>query len=269
MIRQLSILFLTAPLLAGQEPEAAVKKSPISLLPNGSVLQGVLLPRYDDERRLVGDLKADVMTLIDGTRIQGQDVLIRFYNPDRTLSGRVELTRALFDQEKSSLYAKQDVKLIRDQLTATGGGLVYSFETGQGFLLGPVSTRLSPPPVPTSMNVNPLTFPAAALIAFAPATLTAAPPAFVSPEELAEIKEEAQSAKPKIDAANQSASAELSADRKAAAAASESATAFMRKNNINTIAAEGEPEEAKPLEVDPGPRGYDHHVRWRNVLRCR
>lgn len=251
---RIAILCLAAPLLYAQEPEAVAKKSPIALLPNGSVLHGVLLPRYDEQRRLVGDLKAETMTLIDGDRVQGEGVLIRFYNPDRSLSGKVELTRALFDQEKSSLTAKQDVRLTRDRLTATGGGLVYSFQSGEGFLLGPVSTRLSPPAPPTSMNVNPLTFPAVALLAFAPAILPAAPPANVSPEELAELKAEAATVKPEIDAANQSAAAELSADREAAAKATDSATAFMRKNNIKPIANDaGAAAEAKPLDVVPGP----------------
>ncbi|MBG7606637.1 MAG: hypothetical protein IZT59_01185 [Verrucomicrobia bacterium] len=249
---RLSILFLSAPLLYAQEPGTVIKKSPIALLPNGSVLHGVLLPRYDAQRRLVGDLKAETMTLIDGDRIQGEDVLIRFYNPDRTPSGRVELTRALFDQEKSSLTAKQEVKLTRAPLTATGGGLVYSFDSGKGFLLGPVSTRLSPPPTATSMNTNPLTFPVVALLAFAPAILPAAPPAFVSPEELAEIKADAKTAKPKVDAANQSTSSELTTDRKAGNKATEAANAFMHKNDINTIAVDGVNEDPKPLDIVPG-----------------
>lgn len=104
------------------------------------------------------------------------------------------------------------------------------------------------------MNTNPLTFPAIALLAFAPAILPAAPPAFVSPEELAEIKADAETAKPELDAANQSASLELSADREASGKATEAATAFMRKNSINTIAADGNvKDEAKPLAVEPGP----------------
>ncbi len=259
MIRHLSIFFLAAPLLYAQEPEAAVKKSPISLLPNGSVLHGVLLPRYDSERRLVGDLKAETMTLIDGARIQGENVMIRFYNRDRSPSGKVRLTRALFDQEKSSLTAREDVKLTRDRLSASGGGLVYSFETGQGFLLGPVSTRISPPPVATSMNVNPLTFPAAALLAFAPATLPAAPPAFVSPEELAEIKEGAKTAKPEIDAANQASASELSADLQAGRNAAEAASKFIQNNEIIKGGLRTGDQDIKdgiepqPLNVNPGP----------------
>ena len=252
---RISILCLAAPLLYAQEPPAIVKKSPIALLPNGSVLHGVLLPRYDAQRRLVGDLKTEKMTLIDGDRVQGEEVLIRFYNPDRSLSGKVELARALFDQKKSSLSARQDVKLTRDRLTATGGGLVYSFATGDGFLIGPVSTRLSPPAPSTSMNMHPLTFPAAALLAFAPAILPAAPPAFVTPEELAEIKAAAESSKPEVDAANQYASAELSADREASSKASDASTAFMRKNNIKLIANNPKAdEEAKPLDIKPGPQ---------------
>ena len=103
------------------------------------------------------------------------------------------------------------------------------------------------------MNTSPFALPAIALLALAPAILPAAPPAFVAPEELAEIKADAESAKPAIDAANQSASSELSADREASAKATEAATAFMRKNDINTIAVDGGNKEAKPLEVEPGP----------------
>ena len=247
------IFFLAAPLLYAQEPAAVAKKSPIALLPNGSVLHGVLLPRYDAQRRLVGDLKTETMTLVDGDRIQGENVLIRFYNPDRTLSGRVELTRALFNQAKSTLSAKQDVKLIRDGLSATGDGLVYSFSTGEGFLIGPVSTRLSPPPL-TTMNTNPLALPAIAMLAFAPAISQAAPPAYVSPEELAEINNAAKSAEPKITAANQSVTKELSADNEAAAKVTANATAFIEKNNIKPVANSGvNQEEAKPLEIEPGP----------------
>ncbi len=249
---RLPILLLAAPLLSAQEPEAVVKKSPIALLPNGSVLQGVLLPRYDENRRLVGDLKAETMTLIDGDRIQGETVLIRFYNADRTPGGRVELTRALFDQEKSCLYAKQDVVMTRDRLDAKGGGLVYSFESGEGFLLGPVSTRLSPPPPSTSMNTNPFAIPAAALLAFAPTTAPAAPPAFVTPEEIAEMKTQAAKARPAYETAEKSTSASLSAGREAATTASAAATSFMRKNEINTIASD-DSREAAPLEVSPGP----------------
>lgn len=252
MIPRIYILFLAAPLLHAQEPAAEVKKSPISLLPNGSVLHGVLLPRYDENRRLVGDLKTEVMTLIDGDRIQGENVQIRFYSTDRTLSGKAELKRALFDQKQSCLFAKEDVRLTRDRLDAEGKGLVYSFETGQGFLIGPVSTRLSPPPPPTSMNTNPFAISTVAMLAFAPPSLPAAPLANVSPEELAEIKAEAKSASTAAKAANESAQTELAADKEAAKRVESAAAGFMMENRINTIADVGPAEDAVPLDVKPG-----------------
>ena len=89
MPRLIPILLLAVPALcAGETP--AGKKNPVSLLPDGSVLEGVLLPRYDEKLRLVGDLKAETMTLIDSGRVQGENVLIRFYNPDRSLRGEPE-----------------------------------------------------------------------------------------------------------------------------------------------------------------------------------
>ncbi len=254
MIPRLSILFFALPLLHAQETQEAVKKSPIALLPNGSVLQGVLLPRYDKQRNLVGDLKAEIMTLIDGDRIQGQNVLIKFYHPDRSLRGKVALTRALFDQSKSILTAEEPVEITNDRLIAKGNGLVYSFQGGQGFLLGPVNTRISAPPPETSMNSKSLTLPSVASMLMATATLPAAPPAYVSAEELAAIKTQAASKKTEVEAANKTAGEKLSADTQAGEKASQAARDFAQSNGVTTIANEPPAEpEAKPLDIKPDP----------------
>lgn len=194
------------------------------------------------------------MTLIDGDRVQGENVLIRFYNPDRSLSGKVELARALFDQEKSCLSAKQDVRLTRDRLAATGSGLVYTFTTGEGFLLGPVSTRVSPPPPSTSMNTNPLALPAAAMLAFSTAATLAAPPPEVTAKELTEIKLAAASTASEIEAAHGSLSSTLSADLKAGDEATAAAGKFIEEHDIKPIASNSaDSKDAKPLDIQPGP----------------
>ena len=255
MQRFLSILLLSAPALCAQVKAPDVKKNPISLLPDGSVLKGVLLPRYDADRNLVGDLKAETMTLLDSKRVQGENVLIRFYNPDRSLRGKVNLDNALFDQQKSRLSAKEPVEITTDRLVARGSGLVYAFQGGEGFLRGPVTTWISAPPTATSMNANPL--PAAALFALclAQAPLIAVPPPFVTEEEIAAIKAEAASVKPEADKATASTEANLTESVAKGDKASAAAQAFIKTSEIKVIAAEAtekEPE-AKPLEVKPGP----------------
>lgn len=227
-----------------------VKKNPISLLPNGSVLKGVLLPRYDVNRNLVGDLRAETMTLIDEKKVQGENVLVKFYNPDQTLRGKVFLKNALFDQERSRIRANELVEITNDRLVAKGGGIIYNFETGVGFLKGPATTWIKAAPN-TTMNFRAL--PAAAIMATS--LVYAAPPKFVSESELAAIKEEATAMKPVVDSANQSAATSLAADTEAAQKASKAAHAFVSGSGLKTIAndkSDSEPE-AKPLDIKPSP----------------
>lgn len=255
MPRLFSILLLAAPVLCAAEPSAGQKKNPVSLLPDGSVLNGVLLPRYDTDRNLVGDLKARTMTLIDPEHVKGEDVLIRFFNPDRSLRGKVALKNALFDQVKSRLSAEEPVEITTDRLVARGTGLVYAFQDGEGFLRGPAETWISAPPTTTSMNSRQL--PNATLIALclAQAPLIAAPPAFVTEEELAELKAQSASVQPQADETNAATATNLAADTAAGDQAGKAALAFINTSGLKNIAT-AEPEkqpDAKPLDVKAGP----------------
>ncbi len=224
----------------------------MALLPNGSVLHGVLLPRYDKNRNLVGDLKADILTLINEKEIQGEGVLIKFYKPDRSLRGKVQLKKAIFNQSTSRLHANEPVEITTDNLVAKGSGLIYAFQNGQGFLMGPSTTWLSYPEPSTSMR--PTTKQTAALVALCltPSLTIATPPANVSDAELSEIKSAAQTAKPKLDAQAEATDASLKADLTAAKNASDSAHSFVQASDLKKISTDPAAEGA-PLEVVPGP----------------
>lgn len=224
----------------------------MALLPNGSVLHGVLLPRYDKNRNLVGDLKAEILTLKNAQEIQGEGVLIKFYKPDRSLRGKVQLKKAIFNQSTSRLHANEPVEITTDNLVAKGSGLIYAFQNGQGFLMGPSTTWLSYPEPSTSMR--PTTKQTAALVALCltPSLTIATPPANVSDAELSEIKSAAQTAKPKLDAQAEATDASLKADLTAAKNASDSAHSFVQASDLKKIPTEPAAEGA-PLEVVPGP----------------
>ena len=247
------MFLLAVPALYTQGASPDMKKNPVSLLPDGSVLKGVLLPRYDKERNLVGDMKAETMTLINSERVQGENVLIRFFNRDRSLRGKVEMKNALFDQAKSRLFANEPVEINTDRLIARGGGLAYSLRDGKGFLLGPATTRISAPPTATSMNSSP--FSAATLVALclAPSPLVALPPVFVSKDELATIKAAAAPAKPEADKRTAATEASLNESVEQGKKASDAALEFISTSEIKTVAAEEPAAEAKPLDVKPGP----------------
>ena len=252
MILRLSILLLTAGTLLAEDPLAEATKKPMALLPNGSVLHGVLLPRYDKDRKLVGDLKAEIMTLIDPELVQGENVMIKFYQPDRSLRGKVELQKAVFNQNTSHLRANEPVKIHTDRLIANGAGLIYSFQNGQGFLIGPATTWISSPDLSTSMHSKPCNTAALVALCLAPSLTIATPPSNTSTTELAAIRAEAASSKEKINTQNQSIETDLNQDLVSSKQASDAAHEFAKTSGLQNISAEAK-KEAAPLEVNPSP----------------
>ena len=253
MILRFSILLLSTGILYAEDPVAEATKNPMSLLPDGSVLHDVLLPRYDKERNLVGDLKAEIITLINPREIQGENVLIKFYKPDRSLRGKVQLQKAVFNQTTSLLRADEPIEITTDSLVAKGDGLIYTFQNGQGFLIGPSTTWISYSAPTTSMR--PTTSKTAALLALclAPSLTIAAPPTNVSESELAEINNAAASVKPQLKAQSDEISASLEADLAAAKKASDAAHSFVKSADLKDISTETTPTEGAPLEIAPGP----------------
>jgi hypothetical protein len=253
LILRISILLLSAGISFARDPVTEATKNPMSLLPNGSVLHEVLLPRYDKKRVLVGDLKAEIMTLINPKQIQGENVLIQFYKPDRSLRGKVRLRKAIFNQTTSQLRADEPVEITTDSLVAKGSGLVYAFQNGQGFLIGPSTTWISYPEPTTSMR--PAKTKTASLLALclAPSLTIATPPAYVSESELAAIKSSAVTVKPQLDGKSDEVKAKLQADLAAGKKASDAAHGFVKTAELKGIPGQTSSTEGSPLAISPGP----------------
>jgi lipopolysaccharide export system protein LptA len=173
--RILSILFFLAPVLWAENAVVEKRKSPLALMPEGSVFRDVLVPRYGEKRNLIGEMKVETMTLLDSTRARGENVSVRFFHDDLSPRGIVNLKNAFYYFEESRLIADEAVKIMTDRLLAHGSGLVYSFQNGEGFLRGPADTRISSPRPAPFMNVKPTI--AASLLGLwlAPAPLIAHP----------------------------------------------------------------------------------------------
>lgn len=139
-------MFILIPaLLLAQEPSATLvipkKKLPaVGLLPDGSQLRGVVLPRYDEHRNLVGVLKAEAMTLVNDEQVAGKKIVIEFFNLDHSSRGRAELQNATLYQMKSLLEAKEPIVIGENRIVTCGTGLIYAFDKGEGFIFGPVTT---------------------------------------------------------------------------------------------------------------------------------
>lgn len=236
------------------------------MLPDGSVLEGVMLPRYDEKRHLTSVLHAKVLTLANSDEIHGDGVRIEFFNPDRSSRARIDLAQATLNQQSGTLTAKQAVEIQADRLTAAGTGIFYNMESSEAFLLGPATTRIKAPPPETAMITTPraTTALAAAVVAVSLPAL-AAPPPRMTPDDYAALAADSASRADAIHAANTATAESLATTTKESTAAREKTIGFLQQNGLTLIANElekpADPPAAPPQpEFKPGPED--------TVIRC-
>ena len=260
MRRLLTVLAFASPVLAGDvdDPSAGGWQKIFALLPPGSELKGVMLPRYDKNHKLIGVLKSESVILVDATRVTGRGVSFELFNPDQSPKGRVDLVNATIYQKSELITTRDPVVIKTDRMQAVGCGLYYSFggKSGflhKGFLVGPATTTILPPPIETTMNTPVLPLRATAMIGVSLLTqsLTASPPPAVSPAEIAAIQADAASKAPAAAASVTAARASLKANLADADTASKAAAAFLVQADLPPVPAAAPPAGAKPLDVKP------------------
>lgn len=225
-----------------------------SLLPNGSKLNDVILPRYDENRKLVGVLKAKVMTLVNPEQIAGETVSVEMLNPDLSPRGRIDLTRATFYQSKGLLVTNDPTEIQSDRMRTYANGLYYAFDQGEGFMPGPATTTILAPTETTMLRPQ-STLRATAVLGLSLLTqpLGAAAPPTLSPAEMAAIQADAVTKAPVVKAASTAASASLDKDRADSAKATDAAAKFLDQSGLPAVAVDAIPAPSKPLEIQPGP----------------
>ncbi len=240
----LTALALAWPSVAAARESTGRKEGIFSLLPDGSQLDGVMLPRYDKDRVLTGVLMAGRITLDNVSKMTGRDVTVEFYNPDRSSRARIDLETATFLREENLLRTGDPVQIRSDRLDARGTGLYYSIGTGEGFLVGPAVTTITNPPKESAMKIPHRSIGAAALLGTA---ILASPAAAAeNPAKSAEANR-----------AGLRATLEQSAD------ANRAATEFLDKAGLlaaNDAQPADTPAAAEPLKVDDDPA--------RTVISC-
>lgn len=219
------------------EPPTAKKVPVLAILPDGSELQGVMLPRYDQDQNLVGVLKAKAVTLVSAGKIAGTGVSIELFNPDHSPRGRIDLERAYLYQEEGVVVARQPVEMQSERFSATGSGLYYSFTLGKGFLLGPSTTTITHPPTETTMK-----FPSS------PLRTTVFGMALVTQSSVAAPTDTSPAT------AGQVARSDLRATLKASDEANRAVAKFLEEADLLTQeSAAPATAEPRPLEVAPDP----------------
>lgn len=256
ILTALALVVPAATLAAEVAATPPVEEIPaFGLLPDGSELKNVILPRYDDDRRLVNVMHAKAMTIVSAGEIAGDTVTVLFYNSDQTQRGRVDFAKAVFNQQKGLLTTKDPVHLQSDRMSTHGSGLYYSHAQGKGFMLGPVTTNLQPPPTETTMHApkSPLRATAVLGVSLLTQSLVAAPPKPLTAGETAAIQTDAASKAAAATAAQTAARKSLDSDVAAAATVSKDAATLITQAGLPTATTDTVPAPAKPLEIQSGP----------------
>lgn len=203
-------------------------------------MKGVLLPRYDENQKLLGDLYARTLTLENPEQIYGKDVTIRFFSVEESSTGHIHLESAKFYTENSHVISHEVVELHTERLFITAKGLIYDFVSGKGLFMKEVQTRILAQAKQTSMKLNPVRSVALAA-GLATSSLSANPPAAASPEQIAELTKAAVQTK-EIE------ETDLNEMVAVADQASKAADAFMKESGVKT-SIESDQSVKEPLQV--------------------
>ncbi|BCX46619.1 hypothetical protein HAHE_05270 [Haloferula helveola] len=228
----------------------------MEMLVEGSILQKVLIPQYDEERRLSSTLRAAKLELVNDTLINATTVRIEFYHADQSLRGGIDLQTAQL-QDQKILRSSEPVTLASGDLTAKGTGIVYELEHSRGFLKGP-ATATTLIDTSTSMNTNsPLRLGVSGLTMMAAAALHAQGLGELSDEELTGLDRLAVSKSSEAEAAANEASAMIRDTAEQSKAADQTLSAFLKKAAVeikdgpkpDLTAKVADPELDKKMEL--------------------
>lgn len=235
-------------------PQPKPKIPAVSMLPDGSELKDVMIPRYDENHRLTSVLKSQKMILVNSEQIVGKSVAIELFNPDQSPKGRIDLKQAVFYQGKGLITATEAVEMKSGRMRTYGTGLHYSIEKGRGFLTGPAVSIIEKS-AETTMHTPTSPLRATALLGMSllSQSLLAAPPPPVTAQEMAAIKKDAGSKVAEAAASSAAAHANLEADLASASQASKDLTDFLAETGAPALPADAVPPPAKPLEIINGP----------------
>lgn len=207
LMTRVVILSLASDLLAEgeQEKENQTKSSfpTLDILPEGSILQRVKLPRYDKDFNAISLLKADKLTVLSDQKIDGENISIELYNKDGTTQAHTDMRHAVYNQQTSSLHATQSIHIRGEGFQASGTGLIFNWKpTHHGFLSGPAFTEisLSQKKSPAAMQL-PSTHSAMAItgaIISLSTSLIAEPPTPLTPKEISQLIHLSRSSAPVI-----------------------------------------------------------------------
>lgn len=177
---------LAAPLAAApKKRDKSARISPaLDLLPEGSTLKTVSIPRYDENKNPAALLRAGLMRVVNEKHVSGQNVELRLFSQTGKQRLKIHMGAADYFVQRGVLEAQEVLTLSGERFQARGTGAIFHLDARQAFIHGPATTTLSIDlsPQRTTMNDHSRPLTLATLIGLA--GLSAAAPEPVPPGEL-------------------------------------------------------------------------------------
>ena len=142
-VLQFSLWILAA---AGIQADDSTRESSsnmpsLDMLPAGSILTQVEIPRYDKHLRPKSLLEAKTLTVMSEDLIQGDHVTISLLGADGSLAMGVDFLKADYQYKAGLVSSQQETTIRGNRFQTVGQGLVTDWQTQQGFLQGPVLSQ--------------------------------------------------------------------------------------------------------------------------------
>lgn len=141
----LSLFLLTAvPLLPAQVASRTAGKNEfpaLQLLPPGSKVQGISLPRYENHR-VTAHIIADLLEVCSRHLVQMHAIRTMLYGENNETT-EIRLDKAEYNFATSVMTSNAPASVVNPRFTARGASVIFNTATQQGFLRGPVYTSLT------------------------------------------------------------------------------------------------------------------------------
>lgn len=132
-----------SPLWADAPTDAVAKGDfpGLQLLPPGSVVEGISLPRYANHR-VTSQVRAGVLRVLNRREVELRDIDISLYAENGGVT-RLHTEAAVYDFTRLRALTRGGTTMTDPRFSASGSGVVFNAEVRRGLLIGPVKTTLS------------------------------------------------------------------------------------------------------------------------------
>ena len=134
-----------------EDPNEKQKQSLLNV-PAGAVIEDLVLPYYNDDKKKVSLLTIKEVTVADDLRsdktiLKGENLKVWLFDDEGAVRSTTVISSADYLVNKEQLVAKSEVLMIgsNGKFAAKSKGGVFSLTSGQAILLGPATAQFKIP----------------------------------------------------------------------------------------------------------------------------